>query len=171
MLWDALLGRWLAPPDLTMLIALSVALAAGPRQGALCGALAGALCDLTSPMCDGVTTMTGAVLGLLAGWMGRQIVLDAFWTRWAALASLVFLAAGLRAVIDWRLFGAVLMADWTGPLLASAGWPWLRRRVGLIGISDDEPEPIRRLGAARLIVPRPDAPSGSVEEVLDGRRR
>jgi len=155
--WDAAVSPWIAPPNLIQIIAAAVALHAGYRRGALVGALAGLLGDLLQARPSGIETLSGALMGLAAGFLGRRIIVEGFWARWSALTALVALEAAARMVGDWALLamlessllaqGKTLMAhaipqlDMTGALMAGVLWPVWARPVGRIRIPSGPPEP------------------------------
>lgn len=124
--WEAALGRWLAPPCLTLVVGLAAAMRMGPVRGAWIAGVAGLASDLARLRPDGVEALAAIAIGALAGLAGRRIVMDLAVVRWF-FAALFIVTAGLIS----GLLDAMLYADFAfnaaGALLAIAAWPVIIR--------------------------------------------
>ena len=154
LVWDAGIGRWIAPPNLIHLVAMGVALNAGPRRGALIGGFAGLVNDLLGIHPDGVETFAGLMLGALAGWGGRRILLETELSRFFAVGCLIVAISGVISLTHFGLvvaressliaqgYGIILRArpqfDSQGVVLAIFAWPVLARLIESIHLLDED---------------------------------
>ena len=154
LIWDAAIGRWMGPPNLTHLVAMGVAMNAGPRRGALTGGIAGLLNDLLSVHPDGVETFAGLLIGALAGWGGRRILLETELSRFVAVGFLIVAISAMVSLANFGLVAAresaliaqgysiILRAqpqfDYHGVILAIFAWPLLARFIESIHLLDEE---------------------------------
>lgn len=169
-LWDAAIGKWIGPPNLTILVAVGVALNAGPRRGAVVGGLTGLLNDLVSIEPNGAETISGVLIGALAGFIGRRVLLDTDATRFTAVAILTALAALMVTLIDAALIMAIetsLIAkgyqivteahahyDYHGVFLAVMVWPFIANYVDNTQINDEEGLPTTAFRKSRQTIKR-----------------
>ncbi len=161
MVWDSLFRFILPPPNMTHLVALTMAVELGARRGALVAGGVGVLSAAAAFGPNGVEILSLMGAGVLAGWLGRWVVgAEERGIRFLVVAILLFVVTTLQSLGAWGLIVSTEVGlpgqglptgshpfpgmDWIGALLALFFWPMataLTRRIRIDPL-DIKPDPL-----------------------------